>query len=146
LHIGDPRCVPLPSTAKAGAGYYHREQTHDIAIVYHHWGDIDKVIPVEIKSTISESDKQRYKALIVSGKMRLSIDGASAMDTADAFYGIAHGTATPEQIDAVKQLADQFQDMLELYQQGVSIDDVAKGGLTRFYDSRKVAEQYPELS
>lgn len=146
LYMEDPRYVPLPATARADSGYYHRDQTHDVSIINQHWGEIKKVIPVEIKSMASQRDKRRYKALIVSGKMRLSVGGVDSSDTADAFYGIAHGTASPEQIAAIEQLSTQLREMLRLYQQGMSVDGVAKGGLTHFHDSRAAAKRYPELS
>lgn len=146
LYMEDPRYIPLPATARADSGYYHRDQTHDISIVNQHWGEIKKVIPVEIKSTASMRDKRRYKALIIPGKMRLSVGSVDSSDTADAFYDLVHGTASPEQIAAIEHLSTQLREMLRLYQQGVSAEGVATDGLTRFHDSRRVAKYYPELS
>ena len=146
LYMEDPRYVPFPATARADTGYYHRDQTHDISIINHHWGEIKKVIPVEIKSTASQRDKRRYKALIIPGKMRLSVGGVESSDTADAFYDLTHGTASPEQIAAIEQLSTQLREMLRLYQQGISAEGFAMDSLTRFHDSKMVAKYYPELS
>lgn len=146
LYMEDPRYVPFPATARADTGYYHRDQTHDISIINHHWGEIKKVIPVEIKSTASMRDKRRYKALIIPGKMRLSVGGVESSDTADAFYDLAYGTASPEQIAAIEQLSTQLREMLRLYQQGMSAEGFAVDSLTRFHDSKMVAKYYPELS
>lgn len=146
LYMEDPRYVPLPATARADTGYYHRDQTHDISIINHHWGEIKKVIPVEIKSTASQRDKRRYKALIIPGKMRLSVGGIESSDTADAFYDLVHGAASSEQIAAIEQLSTQLREMLRLYQQGMSAAGIASDSLTRFHDSKMVAKYYPELS
>ncbi|HWT39942.1 MAG TPA: hypothetical protein VN081_01540 [Dongiaceae bacterium] len=145
LHMEDPRYVPLPATARGDSGYYHRDQTHDIAIVNQHWGDIKKVIPVEIKSKASRKDKNRYKALIIPGKLRLSVGSVNSSDTVDAFYHLAHSTASTEQLIAIEQLSAQLREMLSLYQRGVSFESLAMHSLTRFHDSQTVAKQYPEL-
>lgn len=146
LYMQDPRYVPLPATARADSGYYNREQTHDISIINQHWGEIRKVIPVEIKSKASMRAKLRYKALIVPGRIRLSVGSTESRDTAEAFYDIAHGTATTEQTVAIEQLTAQLREMLRLYQRGETAEGIAANGLTRFYDSTKVAQYYPELS
>lgn len=69
LYIDDPRYLPMPSSARADSGYYHPEQTHDMVIINQHWGTIKKVIPAEIKGRTSLRDRQRYKALLIRGKM-----------------------------------------------------------------------------
>lgn len=135
LYMEDPRYVPLPATARADSGYYHRDQTHDISIINQHWGDIKKVIPVEIKSKASNRDKRRYRALIIPGKLRLSVGSVNSSDTADVFYDLARGVATTEQHIAVEQLSTQLREMLRLYQQGISVESLAVHSLTRFHDS-----------
>ena len=146
LHMEDPRYVPLPSTARGDTGYYFPKQTHDISIINQHWGEIKKVIPVEIKSSASRRANRRYKALVVPGRVRLSISDAGSWETADAFHELVNGTASIEQIIAIEHISTQLREMLRLYQRGVSAEGVAAGGLTRFYDSQKVAQVYPELS
>lgn len=146
LYMEDPRYVPLPSTSRADSGYYHRDQTHDISIINQHWGGVKKVVPVEIKSKASQRDKRRYKALIIPGKLRLSVGGVDPRDTTEAFYAHTHGNATTEQEAAIEQLSTQLREMLRLYQRGMSAEGVAMNSLTRFYDSKKVAQQYPELA
>lgn len=146
LYMEDPRYVPLPATARADSGYYHRDQTHDISIINQHWGDIKKVIPVEIKSKASSRDKKRYKSLIIPGKLRLSVGSVHSSDTVDAFYDVIHGAASTEQRVAIEQLSAQLRDMLRLYQQGAGVESLAVHSLTRFHTSQTVARQYPELS
>jgi len=146
LYMDDPRYVPLPATARADSGYYHRDQTHDISVINQHWGEIKKVVPLEIKSKASPRDKRRYKALIIPGKLRLSVGSVDSRDTADAFYNLMHGTASTEQVIAIEQLSTQLREMLRLYQQGISVEGLAMNSLTRFYDSSTVARYYPELT
>ncbi len=146
LYMEDPRYVPLPATARGDTGYYHPRQTHDISIINQHWGDIKKIIPVEIKSSPSRRANRRYEALVVPGRVRLSINDAGSGDTADAFYAVVYGTASTEQSVAIEQLSTQLREMLRLYQRGTTAEGVASGGLTRFHDSKKVAQAYPELS
>ena len=145
LYMEDPRYIPLPATARADSGYFHREQTHDISILNQHWGEIRKIIPVEIKSKASPNDKRRYKALIIPGKIRLSVGTASASDTVDAFYDVVHSNASAEQYSAIEQLSTQVREMLKFYQQGISAEGLAMNSLTKFHDSKKLGEYYPEL-
>ncbi len=146
LYMEDPRYVPLPATARGDTGYYYPKQTHDISIINQHWGEIRKIIPVEIKSTPSRRANRRYNALVVPGRVRLSVSDAGSSDTADAFYDLVNGNATAEQHIAIEQLSTQLREMLRLYQRGVTAEDVAVSGLTHFYDSKEVARVYPELS
>ncbi|MGV9001735.1 MAG: hypothetical protein ACOH18_02150 [Candidatus Saccharimonadaceae bacterium] len=146
LYLDDLRYIPLPATARGDSGYYHREQTHDISIINQHWGDIKKVIPVEIKSKASLRDKRRYNALVIQGKLRLSVGSIDPRDTTEAFYDLLHAQATIEQFVAIEQLSTQLREMLRLYQRGINADGLAMNSLTRFYDSKKVAQIYPEHS
>ncbi len=146
LYMDDSRYVPLPATARSDTGYYHREQTHDISLINQHWGEIRKIIPIEIKSKASQRDKRRYKALIIPGRMRLALDSTDPQDTIDTFYDLVNGRATAQQNAAIEQLSTQLREMLRLYQKGVSAEGLAIHSLTRFHDSKTVAQQYPELS
>lgn len=147
LYIGDPRYVPIPSTSRGGSGYYNTRQTHDILIIQQHWGELRKLIPIEIKSMTSKRARKRYRALIVSGRIRLaSGETTESYETAEAFHAIAYKTATTEQLAAVERLSTELRDMLRLYQQGPTAEGVAVGGLMRYYDAKVAARTYPELS
>ena len=147
LYIGDPRYVPLPATARGDSGLYNPKQTHDILVINQHWGEIRKVIPVEVKSMASRSARKRYRALIVSGRLRLAVsDTTESSETAEAFYNVTKGSAATEELVAIEQLSTQLREMLRLYQRGVTAEGVATGGLTRFHDSKKAAMVYPELA
>jgi hypothetical protein len=146
LHMNDPRLVPLPSSARADSGYYNASQTHDISIIHQNWGDIRRVIPVEIKSSSSLRDRKRYKALIIRGKMHLTINNHNPATTVHAFQGMIDGNASKSELDAIERNTLRIRDMLHLYQQGITPRGLATSGLTRFYDTNKLVEVYPELS
>jgi hypothetical protein len=146
LSMDDPRYVPLPSTARADTGYYHRSQTHDISIINQHWGEIRKVIPVEIKSRSTRWDRNRYKALLIRGKMHLSISDHDPRSTVRGFQNKVNGIASEMELDSIEEISAKMRDMLRLYQQGTTPEGLAINSLTRFYDTNKVAEVYPELS
>lgn len=146
LYMNDARYVPLPSTARADTGYYHASQTHDISIINQHWGEIRKVIPVEIKSRSTRKDRERYKALLIRGKMHLSVNDYDPRSTVQAFQGIVDGTASDKEVASIDDISLNLRNMLRLYQQGVTPEGLAMNSLTRFHDTDKVAAVYPELS
>ncbi len=146
LNIRDLRYVPMPSTARGGTGYYHREQTHDISIIHQHWGEIRKVIPAEVKSRAQYEDIHRYKALLIRGRMHLSI-GRNSPDprvTTAAFQAVVDGTATDIQSASVDRMSDILREMLKLYQRGYVSNTEADGGLTKFHDTKELARAFPE--
>lgn len=146
LNMNDARYVPLPSTARADTGYYHASQTHDISIINQHWGEIRKVIPVEIKSRSTRKDRERYKALLIRGKMHLSVNDHDPRSTVRAFQGIVDGTASEKEVASLEDISSNIRNMLRLYQQGVTPEGLATNSLTRFHEANKVAKVYPELS
>lgn len=147
MYLDDVRYVPLPATARADTGYYHREQTHDISIINHHWGDVRKVIPVEVKSKASVRDKRRYQALILRGKMHLTPNNVYDPRVTNKLYAkVLDGEATLTECAMVEQMSTTVRDLLRLYQQGVSAESVAMRSLTKFHDTAVVAKQYPELA
>lgn len=72
LYHQDPRFIALPSTERAGSGYFNKEQTHDINVISQHFGEVRSILPVEVKARPSRKDRLRYKALIIRGRMHLS--------------------------------------------------------------------------
>ena len=78
--------------------------------------------------------------------MHLSVNDYDPRSTVRAFRGIVEGTASDEEVAAVEVISSTLHSMLKLYQQGVTLEALAMNSLTRFYDTNKVAEAYPELS
>lgn len=145
LYIKDPRYIPLPSTARGGSGLYDAKQTHDIMIFNQHWGDIRKVIPVEIKSRLTKRAKRRYRALTVPGGLQLSVQEDDPSGTVGVFSRVVNGEADTAEELAVEKIAIQFREALRLYQQGVvHFEDIATSGLMRFHSNEAVVKQYPQ--
>lgn len=136
LYMNDSRHIPLPSTARAGTGYEYRDQTHDIVMINQHWGDILKVVPIEIKARASMRDQVRYKALIIRGKMHLSVTGKHLPGhTLDAFAKMYEGYADASAIEITEHAATTMKELLQLYQQGKRIPSERKGATPmHFYE------------
>ncbi|HEU5122267.1 MAG TPA: hypothetical protein VFT59_05485 [Candidatus Saccharimonadales bacterium] len=138
LYMNDPRHIPLPSTARAGAGYEYRDQTHDIVVINQHWGNILKVVPVEIKARASLRDHIRYKALIVRGKMHLSIEGKYLPEhTLNAFARMYDGSNDQSDEMTVLHATSTMKELLQLYQQGRRLHPERRGATpTHFYEKK----------
>lgn len=145
LYLDDPRHLPLPSSARAGSGNDYPDQTHDLVVINQHWGNILKVVPAEIKSRASLRDLQRYRALIVRGKMHLSVTGKTSPEhTQQAFAAAYAGTASSNQLEIVDHVTSTIRELLQLYQKGQR--EMSSSTRTRFHDKAEVAANYPELS
>lgn len=145
LFANDPRYLPLPSSARAGSGRTYPEQTHDIVVVNQHWGKIRKVIPVEIKSRASLNDIKRYDALVVRGKMHLSVAGKySPEHTRQAFAGYYDGSATRQDTATVYQVSSTIKTLLALYQKGSRQN--TQDTPTSYHDLGTLRQTHPEFS
>ena len=143
LYLDDPRYVPLPSSARADTGYYHRHQTHDVAIINQHWGTIKKIIPLEVKARASAADRERSKALIVRGKMHLTVGGRNnPSETTEAFSNVYHGVADESDRCIVDHASSTVLDLLRLYQRGAKNAAGNVTSQTQFHDARYVAPYY----
>ena len=143
LHLNSPRYIPLPSSDRADSGYYHADQTHDITILNQHWGDIQKVIPVEIKGKASARDRSRYKALIVRGKMHLMLGTSNnPIETLDAYANVYEQSGSETDQKIIDNAAANMRYLLKLYQQGQGNGDIRTSSKTVFHDSRHVSHLY----
>lgn len=146
LYLDDPRYIPMPASARADSGYYHRNQTHDIMLINQHWGTIKKVLPIEIKARPSSRDRKRYKSLLVRGKMHLTADGVDPRLTAQSFSHYLNKEASLQDLVDIEKISTSLREMLRLYQKGVTPDSLAVNSLTRFYDSVDLNKIYPEIA
>lgn len=137
LYLDDPRYVPTPSSPRADNGCYHRDQTHDISIINQHWGDIRKIIPVEIKKHPSGKDRLRYKALIISKNDLVEHKHSTAELTLEAYARYAEGDASDVDLDLLDQISTRVKGLLCDYQRGSTPDEIAVDSVTRFYVSRR---------
>lgn len=146
LYLNDPRYIPLPSVARADSGYYHREQTHDIVVLNHHWGQIRKAIPTEIKAAASASDRKRYKALIVRGKMHLLVGTSyDPTETLNAYAALYEQGGSLHDQQIVDHAAVNMLHLLRLYQRGQNNTTTAKSSPTTFHDASYVKRLYQSL-
>ena len=147
LYLDDPRYVPLPSSARADTGYYYQHQTHDVTIINQHWGNIKKVIPMEVKARASARDRERYKALIVRGKMHLMVAGRNdPRETTEAFSNVYHGVADESDKYIVDHASSTVLDLLRLYQRGAANAVGNVTSQTKFHDAQYVAPYYQQLT
>ncbi len=147
LYMNDPRYFPLPSIARAGTGYDYPNQTHDIMVINQHWGEILKIVPVEIKAATTLRDLKRYEALIVRGKMHLSVPGKySPEHTLNAFAALYEGKGTFADSKIATHATSTMRELLQLYQKGQRVSGSARSRRTRFHNRDVVAKQYPEFS
>lgn len=133
LSIDDPRYIPMPSSPRADSGYYHRDQTHDITILNQHWGDIRKIIPVEIKKHPSGKDRLRYRALIISKNDLVSHKHSNAEATIGSFTNVAEGSESQADLDLIDQISSRLKTLLRDYQQGFTPEEISVDSVTKFY-------------
>jgi hypothetical protein len=139
----------IPAMARSDTGYYHPEQTHDLLVIRRKEGEIQNVLPVEIKAFASLKDRNRYLALLVRGKMHLCIDGQGNHlpdTTLHAITAVHEGTATKKETQIAATISQRFMNMLNDYYAGESLGNATAGGeFTEFHDKTLVAERHPGL-
>ncbi|MDB5181624.1 MAG: hypothetical protein JWP13_387 [Candidatus Saccharibacteria bacterium] len=137
----------IPSMIRSDSGYHHAQQTHDLIIVEQDRGRIVQLTPVEIKATVSTKDRMRYKALLVRGKMHLSVDGKfRAEDTLAALSATYEGTATLGERDIAESVTNRMLSMFKDYCAGECLGKVASGrSMTVFHNNAQVAANHPGL-
>lgn len=148
LYLNNPNYVPLPSSARAGSGYEYRDQTHDISVIHQRWGKIHRITPIEIKSAASLHDRRRYKALIVRGKMHLSVEGKyNPRETLEAYASIYEGSPKEDAVRIATHASSTMHDLLVLYQKGDELESFKKiHSNTTFHSLDHVTEKYKEFS
>ena len=138
----------VPSMARADSGYYYRQQTHDLLVVHHRNGQLLNTTPVEIKATATARDRERYKALIVRGKMHLSIQGGhKPQDTLRAIEAVFEDRATRQEENTVGEVSSRMVEMVRDYCAGEVLGHIATArSVTRFRDNRQVVAKHAGLA
>ena len=146
--LQSPTWFALPALARADTGYHHVRQTHDLLVIKQKWGEIQSVIPVEIKASASVRDRERYQALLVRGKMHLSLNGHHKPgQTLKALAAVHRGDASRQEVVVVSEVSERFLRMLKDYYAGGCLGQVAVPRVTPlFRDNRQVTENHPGLS
>lgn len=137
----------IPSFARSDTGYYYPDQTHDLLAVHQKWGKIYNIAPVEIKSSASARDRERYRALLVRGKMHLSIEGRFAPgDTLQMITDSYEGVASLQQQAKLDAISIRFMNMMRDYYNGEPLAGVAtEKGKMVFRDNAIVVGNHPGL-
>lgn len=138
----------MPSMARSDNGLYHPQQTHDLLVVHHRKGEVINMTPVEIKAAASNRDRMRYKALLVRGKMHLSVQGKyTPEETLKAIAAVYEGRANREELTAVDCITNRFVEMVRDYYAGEHLGYLATArSVTRFRDSSLVVAKHPGLA
>lgn len=138
----------IPSMARSDSGYHHRKQSHDLLILHQNYGEIKRATPVEIKAKASLRDRLRYDALLVRGKMHLSVEGkALPQHTFNAIDAVYSGASTPEDHMIADRATARLVDMVRDYYAGERLGKLATWHtITTFQDDSRVVARHPGLS
>jgi hypothetical protein len=137
----------LPSLARADTGYHYSEQTHDLMVIRQKRGTIQNILPVEVKSSASLRDRNRFEALLVRGKMHLSVEGGHFPSvTLQAITATHEGTATKKQLAITQSVTNRFMRMLKDYYAGERKPVATTRTITSFHDKTLVIQNHPGLS
>lgn len=142
--ITDNRAFAIPSSGRAGTGYYYPRQTHDISLIMQHWGDIRKVLPIEVKASASRADRERYEALLLRGKLHLAIGNTrDPQGTLDPLTRHHQGVATKQDMKIIDYAEKNIINLIRLYKRGDRLGRTATSStLTKFHDKRFVEHMY----
>jgi len=137
----------IPSMVRSDSGHYYDQQTHDLVIIEQDRGSIKRVTPVEIKAAASNHDRLRYKALIIRGKMHLSVPGKfKPGDTLAAITACYEGNASLEERKIAEGMSQQMHGMFGDYCAGPQLEDFASArSKTVFHDNTRVVANFPGL-
>lgn len=137
----------IPSTVRSDSGYHHRRQTHDLLVVHQRWGELQSMTPVEIKSVTGRKDLERYHALLVRGKLHLSVMGRHRPDEMlEAITASAEGVARPAERARADIMSERFMSMVRDYNAGHRLGQVATlRSVTEFRDNSVVVAKHPGL-
>lgn len=140
--------IAIPSSARADSGHHHPNQTHDLLVIQQKWGSIQDMTPIEVKSRVSQIDRHRYKALLVRGKMHLSVVGSySPEHTLKAFSALFNGNQTRQEHFTTEYVRATMLDLYWNYKKGDMLSGFASdNSACRYRDASAVHAAYPEIA
>ena len=138
----------IPTMARCDSGHLYRGQTHDLLVIHQKYGAIHSATPVEVKAKASLRDRNRYDALLVRGKMHLSVEGKTRPEyTLDAIAAVYDGTASEEDKLIADNATNRFAAMVRDYYAGKLLVEMSgKHSVTTFRDDAQVVAKHPGLS
>ena len=142
-----PTWFATPAMARCDSGVFYRRQTHDLMVVHQRYGSLLSATPVEVKAQGRLRDQLRYHALLVRGRMHLSIPGKERPDhTLNAFVAVAEGTASVEDVGTAEAATERFTSMIRDYYAGTVLGKAAsRRSVTLFHDNQLVLERHPSF-
>lgn len=143
----DENWFVMPSLGRSDTGYHHPGQTHDLLVVHHEDGQIVSMTPVEIKASASNRDRKRFKALLVRGKMHLSMPGNFRPEqTLEAIEADYEGRASEGEQEIADGVTGRFVEMVRDYQAGARLARLAtQKSVTVFRNKEQVLVNHPGL-
>ena len=146
--LKSPSLFAIPSSARADSGHHHPHQTHDLLVVQQKWGTILEMTPAEIKAKTSQNDRRRYKALLVRGKMHLSVEGRHSPEhTLRAFSAFFNNRQTPTERMITDHARQTILDLYWLYKKGDRLRDFASNtSRCQYRDASTLQAQHPEIA
>lgn len=140
--------IVIPSSARADSGHHHPHQTHDLLAIQQKWGTIQDMTPIEIKASASQHDRQRYKALLVRGKMHLAVVGKySPEHTLRAFSGFFNNSQTADEKLITDHTRQTVLDLYWLYKKGRKLQGFASDNSScQYRDATTVHSAHPEIA
>jgi len=143
-----PTLFVIPAMARADSGLWYRRQTHDLLVINQKHGQLRSATPVEVKAVATLRDRKRYHALIVRGKMHLSIEGKQApRHTLDAIAAVHSGGADEEEEYIARRATDRFVNMARDYFACQTLGDmVSRHSITIFRDSKRLHTAQPAVA
>ncbi|HSX43125.1 MAG TPA: hypothetical protein VLF59_03505 [Candidatus Saccharimonadales bacterium] len=136
----------VPTMERCDRGTFYRRQTHDLLVINQRYGSILSATPVEVKARGGLADQVRYYALLVQGKMHLSVPGKDRPEyTLHAIEAVIAGTAS-EYEEAVAEAATQsLTNLIRAYHAGRVLSRAAsKRSVTLFRGSEVVREWHAD--
>lgn len=69
--IMSPTLMAFPALPRSDSGVNFPRQTHDISLLNMKWGEIQRALPIEVKTTPQDIHFERYDSVIVGGTMHM---------------------------------------------------------------------------
>ncbi len=134
----------IPAMARCDSGVFYERQTHDLVAIHQRRGRILSASPVEVKARNRPKDNVHYHALVVRGRLHLSVPEQGHPDyMLKAIAAVHEGTATEEQAAGADAVTERVTSMLRDYYAGRVIGRAAsKHTVTVFHDNARVLERH----
>jgi len=132
------RRFAMPSTARNDSGYHSSKLTHDLMIINQRVGQIESVIPVEVKSKMTRMNRKRYKALIVDSHVMDVLHTGDPGSIIDLFARVYAGDGSEADREGVDTMVQELWTMVAQYTSGERVKAGGDPAVVRYHDASKV--------